>query len=423
MNRWRILVVDDVEVVAEQTAEVLRSAPVSSAGEMADIELTTSFERALAMLAEREFDLLVLDVRNESAVEAIGAIDESGDEATDADVGLDVYADVRARRFVPIIFYTAVPGLVTDLANPPFVAIVSKRDELEELRNRVREVFDSTLPAIHQALLAHVEQITKEFMAEFVEKRWPELRSPPRKGDLAHLLLRRLALSLLDGGETLAGRLADEPGLELRPDVVHPMRYYVVPPVGSWTTGDLLRGPILETSVADPAAGDEVPEPEPEPAAAATPAAGGWYVMLTPSCDLVPERVSAEFVVLAQGVPLAETPEFKTWRETAPAAGADPTEGSKRAVKRLEQLMRNRRHGRANDRDVYLPGAWNVPDLVVDLQRIVHLPHADLERYTRVATLDSPYSEALVEKFGRYLGRVGTPDLDISIPLARLADA
>jgi CheY-like chemotaxis protein len=415
VTHWRILVVDDVQEVAAGTAELLRTSSVSSADDMADVEFTTDFDEALSLLAERHYDLLVLDVRNEKAVEPFAEA-ASGDDATEADVGLSVYEDVRARRFVPIIFLTAVPGIVEHLARPPFVAVVSKQAEFDELRDRVRDVFDSALPTIHRALLEHVEQITREFMADFVEQHWADLAAPPRKGDLAHLLLRRLALSLADGGEALAGMLADEPGVELQPDVVHPMRFYVVPPVGSWTTGDILRGP----EIAVESVGVEAAPQDTVVAAAveAAPQDAAWYVMLTPACDLVPERVKAEFVVLARCVPLESTAELGDWRKSAEENDGNPSNATRG---RLESLMRGGELNRQQDRAMFLPAAWSVPDLVVDLQRIVHVPHDRLGHYERVATLDSPYAQALIERLGRYLGRVGTPDLDVSIPLVRLA--
>ena len=40
-----------------------------------------------------------------------------------------VFDEVRRRRFVPIVFFTALPNLVKGLIQPPFVALVSKIDD------------------------------------------------------------------------------------------------------------------------------------------------------------------------------------------------------------------------------------------------------------------------------------------------------
>ena len=143
--------------------------------------------------------------------------------------------------------------------------------------------------------------------------------------------------------------------------------------------------------------------------------------MLTPACDFVPARIKAEFVVLAECVLLEETQEYKAWAESPLGDEEALSKPAKAAKKHLGDLMVNKRSGRPQDRDFYLPAAWEVPDLVVDFQRIVSLPRRQLSSdYARVATLDSPYVEALVETFGRYLGRHGTPDLDIEIALDHL---
>ncbi|WP_237570101.1 hypothetical protein [Mycolicibacterium lacusdiani] len=399
MTLFRILVVDDEETIASQTAELLRSGTISSRGEKASVDYTTSFADALTRLEDQRYDLVVLDIRDESAVEPLGDVRDN-DDSTAGDLGLDVFQQVRSRKFIPVVFYTAVPNLAEDLVRSPFVDIISKQAEPEELRNKVRDVFDSTLPLLHAELLSHVEGVMRDFMMEFVEHHWHDLASPPRKGDVAHLLLRRLALSLASGGELLDGKLNDIPGVELQTDSVHPMRFYVMPPVGSLTTGDIIHGPLI--GFQNNADGDVRPD--------------SWYVVLTPACDLVTERLKAEFVVLARCIPLVETGEYAAWRD------AD-RHNDQTQRKQLENTMRNRqRSGRNADRDFYLPSAWNIPDLVVDLQQIIHLTHADSDKYERLATLDSPYAEALVQKLGRYIGRIGTPDLDVTAAMARLED-
>lgn len=431
MDPWRILVVDDNPQMAESTADILRTA-VRQRDETVEVQFSTSFAVALELLEREHFDLLILDVRDQGGGGGLPESDADGSDVTAADVGLEVYLKVRARRFVPIVFFTALPNLVAgeDMASPPFVAVVSKNDQdsTAQLRACVSEVFDSTLPAIHRALLNHVDEIVRDFMFDFVQPHWPNLRSPTRKGDLAHLLLRRLALSLADGGDVLATRLADTSGVRLTEDHVHPMRYYVVPPVGTWTTGDIIHGRRLqvartETPRANAESAVEVTETsdEPQNSRGDSELSASWYVVLTPACDFVPTRIRADFVVLAECFPLQETKEYKAWDESRPVGEEAPSKPANTAKKLLGNLMGNRRADRPQDRDFYLPAAWEVPDLLVDFQHIVSLPWDQLlSEYTRVATLDSPYVEALVETFGRYLGRHGTPDLDIEIALDHL---
>jgi hypothetical protein len=282
------------------------------------------------------------------------------------------------------------------------------------------------LPVIHRALLDRVEQTMREFMVEFVEMYWQQLTSPRRKGDLAHLLSRRLALSLDAGGEALAEQLADQPGVDLERDSVHPMRYYIFPCIGGsdcWTTGDLIRGPdvaAIKVEVEKEAQdGGRRPleQPEESPPQDAVPPNNNWYVVLTPACDLVPDRIKAEYVVLVECIPLAQIKVFRAWKECGDAGKPVP----KVIEDELRELMRN--NAAPKDRRTFLPGVWEAPDLVIDFQRIVHLPYSARSRYRRIMTLDSPYAQALIEKFGRYLGRVGTPDLDIRVSMDRLRDS
>ena len=41
----------------------------------------------------------------------------------------------------------------------------------------------------------------------------------------------------------------------------------------------------------------------------------------------------------------------------------------------------------------------------------------------RLASLDSPFAEGLLARFTRYFGRLGTPDLDMTVLLQRLRTA
>lgn len=438
MEPWRILVVEDQKEIAEQTAELIRTDPTRRADSPVAVHVETRFDAALDLAESARIDLIILDVRDQGVADSAPFDDMAnpdGSDTTEADKGLAIFASIRGRRFAPVIFYTALPNLVDSrLIRPPFVQVLSKNDNesTSKLRAAVSSVLGSTLPAIHRALNDHIEAIIRDFMTDFVEPRWSELEAPARKGDLAHLLLRRLALSLADGGEILASRLADSSGVELQEDHVHPMRFYVMPPVGDPTTGDIVvglapQGPgSIDSKDAerdDLAAANPVEETSRNAVDGKASGEKTWYVVLTPACDLVRSHLKADFVVLAECVPLKETPEYARWLETRPAGAEAPSDDAKKAMSALDGLMHNRRSKRPADRDYFLPAAWAVPDLVVDFQRISSIPVAKLESsYERVATLDSPYVDALVETFSRYLGRRGTPDLDVKLSIEHLQD-
>ena len=57
---------------------------------------------------------------------------------------------------------------------------------------------------------------------------------------------------------------------------------------------------------------------------------------------------------------------------------------------------------------------------MVDFQQLVTLPREQMDGLERLASLDSPFAEALLARFARYFGRLGTPDLDLEVLVARL---
>ena len=142
-----------------------------------------------------------------------------------------------------------------------------------------------------------------------------------------------------------------------------------------------------------------------------------WYVILTPSCDLVTARkVKADHVVLAECRPIERFDQYQSWIEAQKSSEG----ASKTRRKNFERFLTSRANGQPEDRYHYLPAAFDIPDLIVDNQRIVHIAFKDLKFYTRVASLDSPYAEELSHRFHRYIGRLGTPDLDLEIALSRM---
>ena len=387
---WRILVVDDEGDIAEMAVELLNSQ--SEVSVQASFE--KSFEKSLPAIIDGKFDMLVLDVRNQSFSRERTLID--GEETStdgDEDPGLGIFDLIRSQKFLPIVFYTALPNLVESLSNPPFVQVVSKiyEDHVARLRDAVAIIVDSGLLNITSALDRHVTNVTRHFMTNFVENNWSAFRG--YEADLAHLLLRRLSVSLEEEAAAFVDELGYSSGSDTA-DRVHATRCYVVPPTNDYRMGDIVKGRCVSSQDTDNS--DDF-----------------WYVILTPSCDLVRDRVKAEEVVMSECIPLSEFSEYGDWVR-------EETDAAKR---RLENLLRSRPDRGQLDRYHYLPAAWQIPDLLVDLQRILHIPYAQLDEYTKMASLDSPFSEALINRFNRYIGRIGTPDLDVDAALDRMREA
>jgi hypothetical protein len=76
---------------------------------------------------------------------------------------------------------------------------------------------------------------------------------------------------------------------------------------------------------------------------------------------------------------------------------------------------------RGKERYRFLPGTMDFPDLIIDLQQLETVPKPDVDKdFTRLASVDSPYAEKILATFARYYGRIGTPDLDLTIATERL---
>ena len=118
-------------------------------------------------------------------------------------------------------------------------------------------------------------------------------------------------------------------------------------------------------------------------------------------------------VLLARCLPLTEQVEYQQWRDGLPAP-------SRTINRRLQDLLRNNRRDSQSERFFFLPGTLSLPDLVVDFQQLVTLRREHMGGLERLASLDNPFAEALLARFTRYFGRLGTPDLDVAVLLQRL---
>ena len=267
------------------------------------------------------------------------------------------------------------------------IQVVEKETDPVPLLAAVKKIFDTPLPTVNRALIRHLETVQRAYMWDFVAKHGAEFIDTSDHTALAYLLARRLAMSLSGSGiGQLANDLGDSTGISVVGNKVHPMQYYVMPPVEiSPLTGDLYRGPIGQRD--------------------------GYWVLLTPSCDVVKGREKAEWVLLAPCVLLTKEKEYQDWHSNS-------SQTKKKKLKSL--LSNNRSNGHQPERFYFLPGALDLPDLVVDFQQLVTLPRKQMEEdLKRLASLDSPFAEALLTRFSRYFGRLGTPDLDLGVVFNR----
>ena len=373
---WSVMLVDDDVDMCNMIKEFIEEARVTSEGDAALVSIIPEFADALNRLASSRFDLVILDVRQ-------GGYElNPGDEA-----GAKLLKEIMSTRFLPVIFYTGLPTLVKHLENAPFIQVVAKGGTHEPLLKAVRIIMRSELPLMNRALVNHIDKIQREYMWKFVAKNWESITAETDRASVAFLLARRLASSLSDPSATqFAQDLGSVLNASTESDKVHAMQYYVMPPIAEppMMAGDIYKGTVN--------------------------AQDGYWVMVTPSCDLVQDK--AEWLLLAICDPLLEQREYVKW------VGAR----SKSSATRLRELLGNNRRGSQRERHFYLPAAMSIPDLVVDLQNVAAIQPKEFGSLglERLATLDSPFAEALTSQFSRLFGRIGTPGLDVNLVMARL---
>jgi CheY-like chemotaxis protein len=373
---WQVIHVEDDPDTLRQVKDYLE-------GERFDFGVfrlvgTGDFGEAIGLLKERRVDLLLLDVFR-------------GDPGAGESAGTEVLTQWRATGFAPVILYTALPEAVTSEAGP-FVRVVPKEaGGLRQLRDVVTEIFGTRIPQIHRAVVDHLDYALRDYMWDFVEAHWSEIEGLTEQPDFIRLLLTRLGLHFTRDASRLVnalypGAIASEPA----PHTVHPVEYYVRPPIGpDPRLGDLRRVAI---------AGDE----------------DVLVLVLWPSCDLVQrDRGSkVERALCARVKPLSAFPELQDWI-------AESSPGKRLRDPLVALINNNRRTGQA-ERYHFLPGAWEMPALVIDFGELEHLAVETLTAGRCEATVASPFAESISSRLLRYLGRLGTPDLDTDIVLDSL---
>ncbi len=365
---WKILYVEDDQVLGRQIKEAQE---LGAFGPVV-VEVIPGFAGAKEEIEGRRYDLLILDI-----FEGRPSLEKER-------AGVDILQHLKQVRFTPTIFYTALPAAIGDPISP-FIRVVGKEGGgLDRLIDAVQEFIDSGLLNLNRGLLRHVEKVQLDYMEGFVTARWSEFSTMVDKRSLAYLMARRLAMSLSSTyiselAKALGETAIDDEATTSANELVHRMQFYIMPPVsGDFLTGDIFEGEVKGRT--------------------------GYWVLLTPSCDMVTGRVKADFVHLAYCQPLTEFREYQDWT----------AQSSNTKKKALVELLKNNRASGQAERYHYLPGVAQIPHLIVDFKQVEYLPFAELKAMSpgRYTSLDSPYAEVLLARYNRFSARFGAPDLD-----------
>ncbi len=372
---WNVLLVEDDETVRRQVREYL--AGESFASGTLSISEIPDLTQALNIIRERKADLIILDVY-------LGTARPGGEQT-----GIQILDSIKRSGFVPVVLYTALPeGL--ESRRSAFVRLVGKEaGGIERLKDEITDLFRLRIPQVHRAIVNHIDQTVCTYMWQFVLEHWRDFEPLVDKPEFLRLVVQRLAMTFAREG---IGRMTEEvygaPAAGATAgDAVHPAEYYVKPPMGQ-----------------DPMLGDIRLRQSGENRE--------FLVVVWPSCDMVStggRKPKTERVLCARATMARDATEVADWLAAA----------SNTKQKKVERLVKNTRD-ESPERYHFLPGVWDIPDLVIDFQALEHMALADVRNCTCLGTLTSPFAEALGARLQRYIGRIGTPDLDVGAVVARI---
>ncbi|MFB7442243.1 hypothetical protein ACFC01_28630 [Streptomyces mirabilis] len=372
---YRVLIVDDDPEMIARVREVLQEDLPEDVKNI-DFHTEELFTDAHDRLTREDFDLVILDVRDTS----------SGSPTTEIEArGREVYEAIARTRWLPVVFFTGVPQQVRELEAPPLVRVVTKND-WTGISTAVTIGLRSGVSGLRRRITEFVEDKTRAFLRRTVAPHWEQFVSADQD-DLAMIIVNRLAAELKENALNELGYRAD--GFSTTgTEPVQAARLYLMPTVTRHLTATDL---LVDVN-------------------------GDWWVVLTPACDLYeddPEKVEKPRTAKAQYGRVAkadrvlsedgssESPVIMQWLESS-RSGKDKS-------------VAKPAFGDNQNRYRYLPAFLEIPDLLVDFENVMSVPLRDLSaesKYRRVATLDSPFSEAMLNAYSRSVGRIGIPDID-----------
>ena len=152
LNTWKILVVDDQE--ADAIEHFIAGNQILGNQNLIEVEKCDRFSSALEMLERLRIDLVILDLKDDS-IEI-----EDDDELL---AGEKVFEEIKKRRFIPVIFYTAWAPKVKNLENP-FIRVVTRGEGADQLRVEINKVFQTRLPQ----LIRHLENEQRIYLWDII---------------------------------------------------------------------------------------------------------------------------------------------------------------------------------------------------------------------------------------------------------------
>lgn len=368
--KLKILLIDDNEQIRSDYTKLLTGEKIGDY-KIAKVE-SGDFREGIERLREQHFDIVVLDLCK-------------GDPNPESEkTGEEVLKEIQKTAFVPVVFFTGLPGYVEGLVSE-IIKVCSKGDAFDGLKIEIESILKTDYLKLKSQIVKVTNESIRSFFWDFVHPKKDLIGAIKDEVSLTYLLLRRLSNML--SKEQIRNFLEDD---KLKAELAHSMEFYIYPPLeGEFEMGDILQDKESE----------EV------------------FVLLTPSCDLVKRRGKprkAEMILLAKSFLFKEHEDVLKF--TALLQNKNRSEGEERQFQNLnlkiKEWMRNNQG--VKDRYFFLPGTPFIESGIVDFQHKLLVDYAKLQsNFIIVARLDDPFAQSLLSTFIRYYNRVGFPDLDV----------
>jgi len=349
-------------------------------GNTLSTENVIKFEEGVSLIEQFDFDLIVLDLYNDS-------------ENVDESAGRKVLEIIQKTAFIPVIFYTGHAHKIQDLISE-VVGVVNKGEGFDNLKIEIQRIVDSKVALLKGQVYSHLRESLRQYFWDtvHVEKKVFE----PIKNDisLGYLLLRRFANSL--SKENIKQLLGDD---KIKTDKAHPMEFYIYPVNPDSKIDEYQAGEILEKD-------------------------GIFYAILTPDCDFVLRKGGlrkADKILLATTIPFESLNDYAKYLALKNKQGKTPKEENEQLPNlegKLKQWMGN--NGGEKDRFFFLPSTPFIANLIIDFQIKTMVEYSNLSSFIRVAKLDLPYAQSMISSFIRYYNRIGFPDIDVDYVIKNL---
>lgn len=358
-----VLIIDDNENISESLK--LR---IESGVNRAVVHMHSDFKTAFNEVERLMPDVIVLDIFE-------------GPENEDGNPGDDVFLQVWARHFCPLIFYSAlIQQQHEDWAKHDFIRCCRKAMKSE---SEIVGILNDFQPHIETLRAVRLEAVTSigRSLRDVCSVIWSESDDDDERNELIGRIVRRRVAAFMDGAETGEKKL-------------NPWEQYVYPPIcPNLLTGDILKS-SSSTNSADPS---------------------DYRVVLSPSCDLAHGKIDNVLVACCE-----KADSFLKAIELDGAA-------KPKLVKSLPKHLTADQKGGV----ICLPNLQGkIPLMAVDLKKLELIPLKDIDpqhdtssgKFHRVASVDSPFRERISFAFAQISTRPGLPDTDYSKMAESIAD-